>query len=113
VTSPKVALLGRVVYDLYTMRRTQIYLDEAQDRELGRRAAAERTTKSALIRRAIARELERSVDDAVAVLRFRTALDVAFGAAPDLAAGSTYVNEVRARDADRDAALAERRGRPG
>jgi hypothetical protein len=95
------------------MRRTQIYLDEAQDRELARRATAERTTKSALIRRAIGRELERSGDDAVALLRFRAALDVAFGAAPDLATGSTYVNEVRARDADRDAALAERRGRPG
>jgi hypothetical protein len=95
------------------MRRTQIYLDEAQDRELERRAAAERTTKSALIRRAIGRELERTGDEAVALARLRAALDVAFAAAPHLASGSTYVDEVRERDADREAALAERRGRPG
>ena len=104
---------ARVVYDPYTMRRTQIYLDEAQDRELERRATAERTTKSALIRRAIGRELERSGDAAVGIVRLRAALDVAFGAAPDLPAGSTYVDEVRAHDADREATLAERRGRPG
>ena len=102
-----------MVYDLYTMRRTQIYLDEAQDQELERRAAAERTTKSALIRRAIGRELERSGDEGVAVVRLRAALDLAFGAAPHLAEGSSYVDEVRARDADREAALARHRGRPG
>jgi len=94
------------------MRRTQIYLDDAQDRELGRRAAAERTTKSALIRRAIGREIERSSDEGLAIVRLRAALDVAFGAAPYLDAGSSYVDQVRARDADRDAALAKRHGRP-
>jgi hypothetical protein len=46
------------------------------------------------------------------MVRLRAALDVAFGAAPHLAAGSTYVDEIRARDANRDAALAMRRGRP-
>jgi hypothetical protein len=100
------------MYDPYTMKRTQIYLDEAQDRELKRRAAAERTTKSALIRRAIRREVERSSDEALALVRLRAAIDVAFGAAPHLAAASSYVDEVRARDADRDAALDRRRGRP-
>ena len=105
-------MAARMMYDSYTVRRTQIYLDELQDRELERRAAAERTTKSALIRRAISRELERSTDDALAMVRLRAALDVAFGAAPHLAAGSTYVDEIRARDANRDAALAMRRGRP-
>ncbi len=97
---------------IYIVQRTQIYLDEAQDRELERRAAAERTTKSALIRRAIGRELERSGDEGLAVVRLRAALDVAFGVAPQLPEGSTYVDEVRGRDAEREAALAMRRGRP-
>jgi Arc/MetJ-type ribon-helix-helix transcriptional regulator len=35
------------------MRRTQIYLDEEQDRRLAARARADGTTKSALIREAI------------------------------------------------------------
>ena len=104
---------GHMVYDPYIMRRTQIYLDEAQDRELGRRAAAERTTKSALIRRAIGRELKGSGDEALALVRLRAGLEAAFGAAPHLAEGSTYVDEVRALDADREAALAARRARPG
>src|SRR5712691_7240014 len=41
------------VYDPYIVKRTQIYLDTAQDEELCRRAAAEGLTKSALIRRAV------------------------------------------------------------
>ena len=101
------------VYISYTMRRTQIYLDEAQDRELERRATAERTTKSALIRRAIGRELERPADEKVAIARLRVSLDVAFGAAPHFAPGSAYVDDIRGRDEDREAALGERRGSPG
>ncbi len=100
------------MYNPYTMIRTQIYLDEAQNRELERRASAERTTKSALIRRAIGRELRRSDDDALALVRLHAALEVSFGAAPHLAEGATYVDEIRARDADREAVLAERRDRP-
>jgi hypothetical protein len=99
------------MYDTYIMRRTQIYLDEVQDVELERRATAERTTKSALIRRAIRRELEGSGDEDVAIVRWRAAIDDAFGAAPDLARGSDYVDHVRALDADRDIALAGHRGR--
>ena len=91
------------------MRRTQIYLDEAQDRELDRRAAAERTTKSALIRRAIDRELDRSDDPALALVRLHAAIDATFGVATHLADGSTYVDEIRKRDADREASLTERR----
>jgi predicted transcriptional regulator len=41
------------------MRRTQIYLDEEQDRRLERRARATGATKSALIREAIDRFLSR------------------------------------------------------
>jgi hypothetical protein len=101
------------VYDSYIMRRTQIYLDEGQDRALERRATAEHTTKSALIRRAIGRELERSADEGIAIVRLRAAVDAAFGSAARLPDGSSYVDAIRARDADRDASLAERRGRSG
>jgi hypothetical protein len=93
------------------MRRTQIYLDEVQDRELKRRATAERTTKSALIRRAISRELEGSSDEDVAIIRWRAAIDGTYGTAPDLPTGPDYVDHVRALDADRDTALASHRGR--
>lgn len=41
------------------MRRTQIYLDEAQDERLERRARSQGTTKSALIRDAIDQYLSR------------------------------------------------------
>ena len=41
------------------MKRTQIYLNEAQDRRLERRARAVGKTKSALIREAIDRLLDR------------------------------------------------------
>lgn len=38
---------------LYIVRRTQIYLDDAQDRALAARAVASGTTKSAVIRHAV------------------------------------------------------------
>ncbi len=41
----------------YIMKRTQIYLDEEQDRKMERRARAAAVTKSALIREAIDRFL--------------------------------------------------------
>jgi len=41
------------MYDAYIVKRTQIYLDDAQDRELAARAAASGTTKSAVIRHAV------------------------------------------------------------
>jgi len=43
----------------YIMRRTQIYLDDDQDRRLAARARADGTTKSALIRAAIDQFLAR------------------------------------------------------
>jgi hypothetical protein len=46
------------MYTAYIVRRTQIYLDEEQDRRLARRARAEGVTKSRLIRRAIDAYLE-------------------------------------------------------
>jgi predicted DNA-binding protein len=46
----------------YIMRRTQIYLDDDQDRRLERRARATGTSRSALIREAIDRFLRRERD---------------------------------------------------
>ena len=53
------------------MRRTQIYLDEEQDRRLGERARSLRTTKSDLIRSAIEDYLSRptSADQRLAEFR--------------------------------------------
>ena len=64
----------------YTMKRTQIYIDDDQDRLLERRAKAAGTTKSALIRRAIdaflMRKRERSEVERI--------LDETAGSMPDL-----------------------------
>ena len=45
---------------MYIMKRTQIYLDDDQDRRLQARARAEGTTKSAVIRDAIEAFLSRA-----------------------------------------------------
>ena len=64
----------------YIMRRTQIYLDEEQDRRLQARANASGVTKSALIREAIEQFLKRRsrrVD-------LQTHLDATFGSMKDI-----------------------------
>jgi len=70
--------------------------------------------EAALIRRAIGRELERTDDPGVAIVKLHAAIDVAFGSAPHLAEGSAYVDDIRRRDADRETLLGARRhrGRP-
>lgn len=93
------------------MKRTQIYLDEQQDRELSRLARASGATKSELIRRAI-EDLLRPQDDAARRLRrFRRAVDAAAGRAPDLPEGRVYVDDLRRVDAERQRELEARRGR--
>jgi Ribbon-helix-helix protein, copG family len=91
------------------MRRTQIYLDDKQDEELGRRAAAEGLTKSALIRRAVDEYLDNDADDELRLARFRAAVDAVAGAAPDLPQGSLYVERLRAIDAGRQEEIERRR----
>jgi Ribbon-helix-helix protein, copG family len=83
------------------VKRRQIYLDEGQDAELVRRALAEGSTKSALIRRAIDRYLEAFEDDDLRLVRFKTAVNAAAGIAPDLPRGSVYVERLRELDAHR------------
>jgi predicted DNA-binding protein len=93
------------------MKRTQIYLDEAQDRELAQMARASGVTKSELIRRAIERLLHPAEDDARRLQRFQRAVDAAAGRAADLPEGRVYVETLRAADAERQRELEERRRR--
>lgn len=102
--------IPRVVYDSYIMRRTQIYLDDAQADELSRRAAVRGTSTSKMIREAIDQYLAGTDDESAAVARYRGALADAFGAAPHLPDGAQYVDEVRGADRDRERALQERAG---
>lgn len=62
------------------MRRTQIYLDDDQDRRVAARARADGTTKSAVIRAAIDQFLKRKSrrDDV------RAHLDATFGSMPSI-----------------------------
>jgi hypothetical protein len=83
------------------MKRRKIYLDERQNAELARRALAEGSTKSALIRRAIDRYLEAFEDEDLRLVRFKMAVNAAAGIAPDLPRGSVDVERLRELDAHR------------
>lgn len=65
---------------IYIVKRTQIYLDEEQDRKLERRARASGVTKSELIRRAIDRFLSRDGGRS----ELAAALEETAGSLPDL-----------------------------
>jgi Ribbon-helix-helix protein, copG family len=97
------------MYSLYIMKRTQIYLDDTQDNELARRAAAEGVTKSALIRRAVDSYLDGADDGERQLARFKAAVEVVAGVAPDLPEGSLYVERLRALDVRRQEEIEQRR----
>jgi len=97
------------MYDMYIVKRTQIYLDDGQDDRLSRRAAAEGLTKSALIRRAVDEYLDREGDDALRLARFRAAVTAVAGSAPDLPSGAVYVERLRALDLAREEQIDRRR----
>ena len=99
------------MYDSYIMKRTQIYLDERQTEELSRHAAARGTTASRMIREAIDQYLADPDDAAERLARYRSALDGAFGVAPYLGEGASYVEQLRAAERARDVELDERAGR--
>lgn len=89
------------MYATYTVRRTQVYLDDEQHRLLAARASDEGTTASALIRRAIDRLLRGEADDA-SDEAFRQALrGLRAGPAADLPDGEEYVESLRSVDAAR------------
>jgi hypothetical protein len=99
-----------VVYSSYIVKRTQIYLDEEQDERLARRAVAEGTTRSALIRRAVDRYLRGERGGSLPLARFKHAVKEAAGAASYLPEGEQYVEEMRQADLLRQRRL-EARGR--
>lgn len=98
-----------MMYTSYIVKRTQIYLDERQAAELGRRAAVRGTTASKMIREAIDQYLAGPDEEADRLARFGAALDATFGAAPYLEAGAAYVDRLRHADLERDAEVGERR----
>lgn len=99
------------MYDVYIVKRTQIYLDEDQAEQLSRRAAVRGTTASKMIREAIDHYLAEPDDAPARLTRYRAALDAAFGAAPYLPSGRAYVDALRDADRRREAELTERADR--
>jgi predicted transcriptional regulator len=86
------------------MNRTQIYLDEEQTARLDRRAAAEGTSRSMVIRQAVDVYLSAADGDAVAwQSRWKEALERTAGIAPYLGGddGGEYVEDLRRADAER------------
>lgn len=84
------------------MNRTQIYLDEEQTARLDERAAAEGTSRSTVIRRAVDAYLEQEDrDTAEWQAQWRKALERSAGIAPYLGEGSAYVEDIRRADAER------------
>ena len=96
------------MYDLYIVHRTQIYLDEGQERALAERAERAGRTKSALIRDAIDSYLEPASAEPTALARLRTAVSDAHGCASYLAPGADYVEDLRAGDLERARELDQR-----
>lgn len=98
------------MYAAYIVKRTQIYLDAEQSTALSARARRQGTTASHLIREAVDEYLARpESEDERRLYRYRAAVEAALGAAPDLPDGATYVETVRAADADRMQRMRERR----
>ncbi len=89
------------MYDLYIVKRTQIYLEDSQAAELARQAKSRGTTTSRMIREAVDAYLAGEPDDAEWLARQHAALNESFGSIPRLPDGATYVREMRARDAER------------
>lgn len=97
------------MYTIYIVRRTQIYLEEAQHERLGKRARAAGTTRSDLIREAVNAYLEGDDDERARLQAFRAAVQAASGAAPRLPKGSRYVDDIRRADLERERDLVRRR----
>ncbi|HEX2392285.1 MAG TPA: CopG family transcriptional regulator [Solirubrobacterales bacterium] len=84
------------------MNRTQIYLNEEQTARLDERAAAEGTSRSVVIRRAVDIYLSQEAQDtAVWKEQWRKAIEGTAGIAPYLEQGREDVEDIRRRDAER------------
>lgn len=85
-----------------SVNRTQIYLDDEQTARLDERAAAEGTSRSMLIRRAVDIYLSQEEQDAVLWReQWERAVEGTAGIAPHLGGGADYVEDLRRRDAER------------
>ncbi len=80
---------------LAAVKRTQIYLEERHAKELDRRAHERRTTRSKLIREALDEYLGVGPSEEELLQEFREAVKKAYGIAPYLPDGATYVRELR------------------
>lgn len=90
-------------------RRTQIYLDAAQTAKLDEIAAAERTTRSSLIRRAIDAYIDEHERHMAAWREeWKEAVAATAGIAPYLEDGAEYVEKLRRVGAKRLTELEER-----
>jgi predicted transcriptional regulator len=84
------------------MNRTQIYLDAAQTAKLDELAAAERTNRSTIIRRAIDSYLAQEERDVAAWReQWQEAVAETAGIAPYLEEGVEYVDNLRRAEAKR------------
>lgn len=84
------------------MHRTQIYLDDEQTSRLDRRAAAEGTSRSKVIRRAVDVYLTQEDRDSDAwQSQWKKAIEGTAGIAPYLEEGAEYVENLRRADAER------------
>jgi predicted transcriptional regulator len=84
------------------MHRTQIYLDDRQTSRLDERAAAEGTSRSVVIRRAV--DVYLAEEERVAAAwqeQWKQAVDGSAGLAPNFEDGAEYAADVRRADADR------------
>lgn len=84
------------------MNRTQIYLDDHQTARLDERAAAEGTSRSMVIRRAVDVYLSQEERDSAAWReQWRKAIEGTAGIASYLDEGVDYVERIRREDAER------------
>lgn len=97
------------MYISYIVRRTQIYLDDDQDRRLTDRSRQVGRTRSALIRDAVDAYLDPAAGANGELARLRAAVKEAAGAAAHLAPGVDYVEELRATERGRQRAHDRRR----
>jgi metal-responsive CopG/Arc/MetJ family transcriptional regulator len=85
-----------------SMNRTQIYLDDEQTTRLDKRAAAEGTSRSMLIRRAVDIYLsQEEQDDILWKEQWQRALEKTAGVASHLEEGADYVEDIRRQDVER------------
>jgi len=96
----------------YIVQRTQIYLDEEQQRRLTARSRSTGRTKSDLIREAVDAFLDEGLDTIDELAAFRSVVELGAGSISRLPSGSDYVDELRGEDERRQQELEARGAAP-